>query len=108
MLQDAALTADRLKSDVMSGAHISASYFYMKCVSQVEKYPWCIARGDQYTNFGIHCAQGQSRSSRQLLNFGDCSSEAFREHISKQAYISSSMHLGQHLPQSKAMPWVRW
>ena len=41
------MTASRLKSDIIAGAHISASYFYMKCLSQAAEYPWCLARGDQ-------------------------------------------------------------
>ena len=41
------MDAARLKSDVIAGAHISASYFFMKCMTQVAEYPWSLAGGDR-------------------------------------------------------------
>ena len=42
--------AESSRDDVISGAHISAAYFHMKCLRQVHQYPWCIAIGDQDKN----------------------------------------------------------
>ena len=41
------MDAHQLKSDVIAGAHISAGYFWMKSIAQVEEYPWCLAGGNR-------------------------------------------------------------
>ena len=44
------MTPYRLRSEVLTSAHTSFAFFDYRVLQEVDKYPWCIAIGDQQAN----------------------------------------------------------
>ena len=99
-------TALRLRSDILSGAHISAAYFSMKTMALVERHPWCIARGDMYRNLDELKAAPQPDQATAAKYGLCCKFGATTWRRSRRAFACFAMRLGAHRQLSKGTPWA--